>query len=83
MCQRRPISYTAPTFNSDAGQTLDSMRRVEQLLTETGATLWIEHDKALADTLKKSTPLLRPVELAIHTCKPCGGACRPAGELFY
>jgi len=24
------------------------------LLKETGATLWIEHDKAFADTLKKA-----------------------------
>ena len=42
----------APTFNHDAEQTLKSMTKVEQLLSETGATLWIEHDKALADTLK-------------------------------
>lgn len=43
-----------PTFNHDAGQTLQSMERIEQLLAETGATLWIEHDQALADTLKKA-----------------------------
>ncbi|MCB1843043.1 MAG: N-acyl homoserine lactonase family protein [Halioglobus sp.] len=42
----------APTFNHDAAQTLESMDRVEQLLAEQSATLWIEHDKALADTLK-------------------------------
>ena len=42
----------APTFNYDAEQTLKSMKKVEQLLVENGATLWIEHDKALADTLK-------------------------------
>lgn len=42
----------APTFNYDAEQTLKSMTKVEQLLSETGATLWIQHDKALADTLK-------------------------------
>ncbi|MCR9104188.1 MAG: N-acyl homoserine lactonase family protein [Gammaproteobacteria bacterium] len=41
-----------PTFNHDAEQTLESMARTEQLLSATGATLWIEHDKALADTLK-------------------------------
>ena len=44
----------APTFNFDAAQTLASMEKVEELLTSTGATLWIEHDKALADTLKKA-----------------------------
>jgi glyoxylase-like metal-dependent hydrolase (beta-lactamase superfamily II) len=43
-----------PTFNYDADLTLKSMDRVEALLKETGATLWIEHDKALADTLKKA-----------------------------
>jgi hypothetical protein len=30
------------------------MEKIEQLLVATGATLWIEHDKALADTLKKA-----------------------------
>jgi N-acyl homoserine lactone hydrolase len=44
----------APIFNHDAQVTLASMDKVEQLLSETGATLWIEHDKALADTLKKA-----------------------------
>ena len=43
-----------PEFNFSRDQTLESMERVEALLTETGATLWIEHDHALADTLKKS-----------------------------
>lgn len=44
---RRP-----PTFNVDAQQTLASMDKIEKLLAETNAVLWIEHDKALADTLK-------------------------------
>lgn len=44
----------APKFNYDADQTFVSMDKVEKLLAETGATLWIEHDKALADTLKKA-----------------------------
>jgi len=30
------------------------MTKVEALLLETGATLWIEHSQALADTLKKA-----------------------------
>ncbi len=41
-----------PTFNINAAQTLDSMEKVEKLLEERGATLWIEHDKALADSLR-------------------------------
>lgn len=44
----------APTFNHNEEQTLSSMKKVEKLLADTGATLWIEHDKALADTLKKA-----------------------------
>ncbi len=44
----------SPTFNSDARQTLASMEKIERLLVESGATLWIEHHKALADTLKKA-----------------------------
>jgi glyoxylase-like metal-dependent hydrolase (beta-lactamase superfamily II) len=41
-----------PVFNTDAAQTLASMDRIEGLLTERQATLWIEHDKALADGLR-------------------------------
>jgi len=41
-----------PTFNVDADQTLQSMDKVEKLIAETGAVLWIEHDLALFKTLK-------------------------------
>ncbi len=44
----------APTFNFDAAETYKSMDKVEAVIKATGATLWIEHDKALADTLKKA-----------------------------
>ena len=44
----------SPTFNFDVPQTEKSMDKAEALLKATGATLWIEHDKALADTLKKA-----------------------------
>lgn len=43
-----------PTFNNNAQQTHESMDRVEELLAKTGATLWIEHDKVLADSLNKA-----------------------------
>ena len=43
-----------PTFNFDAAQTLESMDLVEDLLIETGATLWIEHDVAANARLRKS-----------------------------
>lgn len=41
-----------PSFNTDAQETLKSMDKVERLITSTGATLWIEHDMALAKTLR-------------------------------
>ncbi len=41
-----------PDFNFDKSQTLESMDKVEALVKKTGATFWIEHNKALADTLK-------------------------------
>ncbi len=34
-----------PAFNFDAEQTLASMERVEAYLAETGAALWIEHER--------------------------------------
>lgn len=42
----------APVFNTDAEQTFVSMEKVEALIKSEGATFWIEHDKALADTLE-------------------------------
>jgi glyoxylase-like metal-dependent hydrolase (beta-lactamase superfamily II) len=41
-----------PSFNAGREQTLAAMERVEAIVEETGATLWIEHDKALADGLR-------------------------------
>jgi len=43
-----------PLFNTDAEETLRSMDKIEALLKAEQATLWIEHDQALADTLKKA-----------------------------
>lgn len=43
-----------PVFNTDAEQTRRSMDRVDDVLAAEGAALWIEHDQALADTLKKA-----------------------------
>ena len=43
-----------PTFNVDAQQTLASMDKVELLLEETAATLWIEHNLELANRLRKA-----------------------------
>lgn len=43
-----------PVFNTDKAQTLLAMTRVEALLEEENATLWIEHDRALADALRRA-----------------------------
>lgn len=43
-----------PEFNTNAEDTLSSMDKVEALIEQENATLWIEHDKALADTLRKA-----------------------------
>lgn len=41
-----------PVFNTSAEETLASMDKVEALLKEKGATLWIQHDQARASQLK-------------------------------
>ena len=48
-----------PPFNVDAVQTIASMRRVESLLEETQATLWIEHELAEFEQLKHAPEYYR------------------------
>jgi glyoxylase-like metal-dependent hydrolase (beta-lactamase superfamily II) len=43
-----------PPFNADGDQTIASMQRVEDLLKETGGALWIEHELAHFERLKKA-----------------------------
>ena len=43
-----------PEFNTDSQQTLASMDRVERLLESENATLWIEHNHKLSESLKKA-----------------------------
>lgn len=43
-----------PEFNIDRDMTLASMDRVEALVEETGATLWIEHELAFFEQLNKA-----------------------------
>ena len=42
------------SFNVDQELTLASMDRVEALVQDTGATMWIEHELALFETLNKA-----------------------------
>ncbi len=48
-----------PVFNVDSAQSLESMRRVEALLQEVGAQLWIHHDSTLFATLRKAPAYYR------------------------
>ena len=41
-----------PGFNTNAPDTFKSMDKVEALIKDSGATLWIEHDMTLAKTLR-------------------------------
>ena len=43
-----------PTFNFDEAQTRASFDKLDALLEETGAELWIEHDHAHHESLRKS-----------------------------
>lgn len=43
-----------PVFNSDGTATLESIDRIERLIEETGAALWIQHDLELFKELKKA-----------------------------
>lgn len=43
-----------PLFNTDIEQSKQSMAHIEDVIQATGATLWIEHDKELAETLNMS-----------------------------
>jgi glyoxylase-like metal-dependent hydrolase (beta-lactamase superfamily II) len=43
-----------PSFNVDPDATLASMDRLEDLVEETGAELWIEHELARFEELKKA-----------------------------
>lgn len=46
-----------PVFNTDAQATLKSMDKVEDIIKDSRATLWIEHDMALAKSLRLAPAL--------------------------
>jgi hypothetical protein len=48
-----------PGFNFDRDLTLRSMEEVEALLEETGATLWIQHDKAQSTEIPHAPQSIR------------------------
>jgi len=53
-----PLRRT-PEFNTSRAQTLNSMNRISAVLAEKRATLWIQHEKAFADTLTLSPEYYR------------------------
>lgn len=50
---------SVPLFNVDAAQSRRSMQRIESLLRENGANLWIHHDLELFATQKKAPAYYR------------------------
>lgn len=48
-----------PGFNFDRALTLESMARIKALMAETGATLWIQHDKAQNASLPHAPQAVR------------------------
>ena len=43
-----------PSFNFDKEQTLETMDSIESFVKETGAQLWIQHDKEQNEAIKHS-----------------------------
>lgn len=48
------LDKRTPSFNTNREDSLASMERVETFLKEKNATLWIEHEQKLFETLKKA-----------------------------
>ena len=53
------VHRRVPAFNFDAEMTLQSMERIEAFLTETGATLWIQHDPEQNASIRHSPTYVR------------------------
>ena len=43
-----------PTFDGDAAMTRVTRKKVDEFVKQTGAQMWIEHDKTTHEKLKKS-----------------------------
>jgi hypothetical protein len=43
-----------PTFDTNREQTRETRRKTEEFLKASGATMWIQHDMALHEKLKKA-----------------------------
>ena len=52
--QENWAAMRVPSFNYDREQSLKSMEKVARVTKETGAELWINHDKAQSDRIPKA-----------------------------
>jgi glyoxylase-like metal-dependent hydrolase (beta-lactamase superfamily II) len=48
-----------PLFNTDPDETLRSMKKIERFIEKNSASLWIEHDLSLANSLPRSPNYIR------------------------
>ena len=48
------VNRRVPSFNYDRAQSLQSMEKVARLMAETGAELWINHDKEQSATIPRA-----------------------------
>jgi N-acyl homoserine lactone hydrolase len=48
------VNKRVPSFNFDREQSLKSMEKVARVMADTGAVLWINHDKAQSDAIPKA-----------------------------
>lgn len=48
------VHKRVPSFNFDKEQTLETMQHIEEFVKESGAQLWIQHDKEQNATIKHS-----------------------------
>jgi glyoxylase-like metal-dependent hydrolase (beta-lactamase superfamily II) len=52
--QENWAAHRVPSFNYDVEQSRKSMEKVAALIADTGAELWINHDKAQSDRIPKA-----------------------------
>lgn len=48
------VHRRVPSFNFNREQSLESMEKVARIMKQTGAKLWINHDKAQSDSIPKA-----------------------------
>lgn len=54
LCFNAVVISEAHTFDTNREQTRDTRRKVEEFLKSTGSQMWIQHDMALDEKLKRA-----------------------------